>query len=474
MTLQQDLRDYVEQAASPITLEEVAERVSPLPDPFEPVDSSPTRGVRGRLVVAGVVALVLVAAGLMAVTSDPEPGLAVSASGSDQPFRGEWTEIGQLDPLALPLGRLEIHELVVVGDRVFAVGAEVEGAGAVTALWRSRGGGAWERVVADVSSAGESGIEPRFVPAGLRLDSLVEHDGALVLLGSEIGAGIVPVVLYSDNGQDWSRATMDIDSDAVITGGSVVSTSGGIVLVGIDNRDVTTGEGNAIVAFRSDTGRSWDQITPSGIELGSTVSDLIVIEDRILAIGSVGGFAGEAAAWTSDDFGHTWARSGVEAISSELPISSMSYVAGEPGQLLALGHRQSERDIGTSQGDNESQIEINGLGDLALWRSDDNGLSWVELQVPSLPNSLELESSLSSGPAGFLISAAAVPGSEPLLWTTSDGTSLAPLAIPPESGDIAAVAIVDNRYIIATTDQSRGVELSSPGSPIPVKVWYLD
>lgn len=267
---------------------------------------------------------------------------------------------------------------------------------------------------------------------------------------------------------------MDIDSGAVITGGSVVSTSGGIVLVGIDNRDATTGVGNAVVVFRSDTGRSWEQITPSGIELGSTVSDLIMIEDRILAIGSVGGFAGEAAAWASDDFGLTWVRSRVDGIPSELPISSMSYVAGASGQLLALGHRQSERDIGTSQEDNDPQIEINGLADLAVWRSDDNGLGWVELPVPSLPNSLELESSLSSGPAGFLLSAAAVPGSEPLLWTTSDGTSLAPLAIPPGSGDIAAVAVVDDRYIIATTDQSRGVEFSSPGSPISVKIWYLD
>jgi hypothetical protein len=295
-----------------------------------------------------------------------------------------WTVRYQFNP---GVGRFPRH-LVIVADELLAFSHPNTDAlplpGASESLvWRSADGMTWSAVDSQSWRAAWSGLVIGPMPAGwdelqqpipTGLVDVASGPAGLVAIGNSYGDdGMVPVVLHSTDGRDWSPVSLPADSTSPLLS-AVVPYDGGFVLVGAVDAGPRIDSATPAGWFSSD-GLTWSRATVKVIQP--------IFRNGIVGIGEMGDvtagsdglvgwwgrremFAGGprfTAAWTSSD-GRTWEP---RDLNTALPGLDHGYVAGDGLRMVALGPAPNPGGWpGISQ----------------AWVTTD-GVDWTSLTVPS-------------------------------------------------------------------------------------------
>lgn len=298
-----------------------------------------------------------------------------------------WTVRYQVDP---SVDRFPRH-LVIVADELLAFSHPNTDAlglpGASESLvWRSADGMTWSAVDSQSWRDAWSGLVIGPMPAGwdelqqpipTGLVDVTSGPAGLVAIGNSYGDdGMVPVVLHSTDGREWSPVSLPADSVSPLLS-AVVPYDGGFVLVGAVDAGPRIDSATPAGWFSSD-GVSWSRATvnvdpgifPSGIVGIGEIGDVTAGSDGLVGWwGRREMFAGGPrfmAAWTSSD-GRTWEPRDLNTV---LPGLAHGYVAGDGVRMVALGpapNTATDPDLwpGISQ----------------AWVSTD-GVNWTALSLP--------------------------------------------------------------------------------------------
>jgi len=504
VSLDQELRDYVDDAASPVAIEEVISRATTI---TPEADKSKRLG-RGRVLVAAITLAGLgVGAGLIAWNGDGSESVSTFAAGDSVPA-GSQEDALQIDPdsawvpisdpasvfeaadlvetetsdgtTRIGTSGLRVNSMVKLPSGFFAVGGDVIGFRMLGAIWRSGDAESWERVSGIGDLFGTLDHEVGDIgPSGIEFHGIVEKEGVIVVAGVDTRNGGSPVAFRSVDGVAWESVQIEGPSGTFTSIHAVVATPEAFVIIGSDNADTIDGTDNAMIVWRSVDGRTWDRVPGPQIGLGALPAAAMSVAGRIVLVGSTGGFGGQAAAWTSDDAGLTWNAGSIPTSESDVRFSAMTHLASGPNGLLALGERRPQVSGGTVEDPfvegPDGQL-VNGEQDLAVWWSDD-GSSWTEQDVVDLPESLELNTSLVSGSAGFLITTESITATESTVrvWVTSDGSDLTAVQAPDSGLVGASIATPDSYYILATPAHPfDNASLPEPTEdPLGLELWKL-
>jgi len=298
-----------------------------------------------------------------------------------------WTVRSQFDP---GVDRFPRH-LVIVADELVAFSHPDTDAlglpGASESLvWRSTDGMTWSAVDSQGWRDAWAGLWIGPMPAGwdelqqpipTGLVDVASGHAGLVAIGNSYGNdGMVPVVLHSTDGRDWSAVSLPADSVSPLLS-AVVPYDGGFVLVGAVEAG-PRGDSATPAAWFSPDGVSWSPATvtvdqsifPTGIAGIGELGDATAGSDGLIGWwGHRGMYAGGPrfmAGWTSSD-GRMWEP---RDLNTALPGLAHGYVAGDGVRIVALGpapNTATDPDLwpGISQ----------------AWVSTD-GVTWTTLSVP--------------------------------------------------------------------------------------------
>lgn len=484
MNLNDELRTHIDRIAPPITVGEAVTRGVPEPGSASGYPVRRRAGAARWLVVAAAVA-VAAAGALLLVPRGGRDGIQqpVSADGTGlAPLSagvGRWQErlpdeafppfTADGSPSARPTYVTAVTAVpggyVAVGSAQVVVGrtAETEGelaaevTGQRAAAWTSPDGRTWTQVVfgrtADPAGVDATDLSPEQAAAGFtRMDAVATRGDTRVAVGNAmppVGSG-PRAWRWQGDGGEAAVAPLPVDGGGSwVTMAGVVATSRAFVAAGTDiGSDVN--RGGAVVWTSTDDGATWTQAAAFGP--GVVLTSLTAVGDRLVAVGSVDGERPSAAAWTSDDDGATWTP-------AELPASSLGkggdgrtemlrVAASGDGRLLAVSVRGEVTPAG-SRTDDAHQIGL--ATEISLWASGDGGSTWTEQRTLSVPTTAIWRSTLTWGPAGFLL---VLSGSEPRYsWLTADGTTVADAGYAGDRWVRAAFATGD--AYVAVTDRDR-------------------
>lgn len=202
-----------------------------------------------------------VAVGSVEVATD-----RVDAAFLTSPDGLHWTVMNQVQPGS---DRLPAH-LVALEDEVLAF-SNVSVDGSVPIIWSSRDGTSWSPVGTSWRDAWE-GLDLGPMPATwdvtqhspvTGLVDVASGPAGLVVIGNAFADdGMVPVLLHSVDGRAWSVGSLPADSPSAMLN-SVVARAGGFVAVGAIGigPDTATAEP---AAWASDDGETWTRATVEG------------------------------------------------------------------------------------------------------------------------------------------------------------------------------------------------------------------
>jgi hypothetical protein len=318
--------------------------------------------------------------------------IVIDASRSDAGFLTSpdglnWTVRYQADP---GVDRFPRH-LVVVGDELLAFShpntdALGQPGASEPLVWRSADGIVWSAVDSQSWDDAWNGLMIGPMPAAwdqlqhpipTGLVDVASGPAGLVAIGNSFGdGGMVPVVLLSTDGRDWSPVGLPADAVSPLLR-AVVPYGAGFVLVGTVDAG-PRGESATPAAWYSGDGVTWSSATvnvdprlfPTGIVGMGEMRDVTAGSDGLVGWWSLRGMTaggpGSMAAWTSSD-GRTWEP---RDTNTARPGLSAGYVAGDGVRMVALGPAP------------------NTATDPALWPGlsqawvSTDGVSWTTLSVP--------------------------------------------------------------------------------------------
>ena len=298
-----------------------------------------------------------------------------------------WTVRYQFNP---GIDRFPQH-VVVLGDELLAFSHPNTDAlglpgASESLLWRSTDGVTWSAVDSQSWRDAWSGLWIGPMPAGwdelqhpilTGLVDVASGPAGLVAIGNSYGADrMVPVVLHSTDGRDWSAVSLPPGTVSPLLS-AVASYDGGFMLVGAVDSGPRVDSVTPAAWFSSD-GVSWSRATvnvdsrlfPSGIVGIGEFGDVTAGSDGLVAWSGVRGMTAGGprfmARWTSSD-GRTWQP---RDTNTALPALAHGYVAGDGVRMVALGpapNTATDPDLwpGISQ----------------AWVSRD-GVSWTPLSAP--------------------------------------------------------------------------------------------
>jgi hypothetical protein len=299
-----------------------------------------------------------------------------------------WTVRHQVDP---GVDRFPRH-LVIVGDELLAFSPPNTNAlglpGASEALiWRSADGMAWSAVNSQSWRDAWGGLVIGPMPAGwdelqhpipTGLVDVASGPDGLVAIGNSFGNdGLVPMVLHSTDGRDWSPVSLPADSVSPLLS-AVVPYDGGFVLVGAVDAGPRS-ESATPAGWYSGDGVRWSSATvnvdpllyPDGIAGIGEIGDVTATSDGLVGWWGLRGMTAGGprflAGWTSSD-GQTWEP---RDTNTALPGLSHGYVAGDGVRMVALGPAPNlATDPALWPGISEASVSTDGV-------------SWTTLNMPS-------------------------------------------------------------------------------------------
>ena len=298
-----------------------------------------------------------------------------------------WTVRYQVDP---GFDRFPRHLVVVDGELLAFSHANRDALAQPGAseplVWRSADGVAWSAAVIQSWRDGWSGLVTGPMPAAwdqlqqpipAGLVDVASGPSGLVAIGNSYGAdGLVPVVLHSTDGRDWTPVSLPADAVSPLLR-AVVPYSGGFVLVGAVNAGPSV-EAATPAAWYSSDGVSWSGATvnvdpglfPSGIAGMGEMRDVTAASDGLIGWwsqrGLTAGGPASMASWTSSD-GRTWEP---RDTNTARPWLSPGYTPGDGVRIVALGPAP------------------NSATDPALWpglseaSASTDGITWTTLSMP--------------------------------------------------------------------------------------------
>ena len=233
---------------------------------------------------------------------------------------------------------------------------------------------AWSGLVIGPTPAGWD-EHRRPIPTGLV--DVASGPAGLVAIGNSYGEdGLVPVVLHSTDGREWSAVSLPADSVKPLLS-AVVPYDGGFVLVGAVDAGPRIGSATP-AAWYSNDGVEWSSATvnvdprlfPSGIVGMGEMGDVTAGSNGLVGWSGLRGMTAGGprymARWTSSD-GRTW---GPRDTNTARPGLAHAYVAGDGVRMVALGPAPDP------------------ATDPALWPGisqasvSTDGVSWTTLSVP--------------------------------------------------------------------------------------------
>jgi hypothetical protein len=298
-----------------------------------------------------------------------------------------WSVRYQVDP---GVDRFPRH-LVIVADELLAFSHPNTDAlgmpGASESLvWRSADGMTWSPVDSQSWRDAWSGLVIGPMPVGwddlqhpipTGLVDVASGPAGLVAIGNSYGAdGLVPVVLHSTDGRDWSPVSLPADAVSPLLS-EVVPYGGGFVLVGAVDAG-PRGESATPAGWYSSDGVSWSSATvhvdphlfPAGIAGIGEIGDVTAGSDGLVGWWGLRGMTAGGprfmASWTSSD-GRTWEP---RDTNTARPALSHGYFAGDGVRMVALGPAPST------------------ATDPALWpgiseaSASTDGVNWTTLSMP--------------------------------------------------------------------------------------------
>lgn len=348
------------------------------------------KGFRGRrLVLAGLAAIVIVAAGI----TIPLGLLSGSPSQSGRPPGSR--EAAGLPAVALtsfagypgqsPPGapRLEVNAISAVGGQRLAVG----GSDGKPAIWRQDTGGTWTLVTS-----------PETLPAGSAIAALTS-----VAYGPAgwLAVGVPgPVVLSSANGTTWRPAAGDIAADLGRI--SVVSATGGPRGYIIMGKLVGPGGGCAADVWWSPNLTSWTRAHDVNDTNGS--SQTLAVAATPTGFVSVGSHDGKPAVWITAD-GTTWRT-----------IVLPSPAGAELNQIAVSGDRVIATGGTDGQASRTPAFAVS---------SRDGGATWQQ-EALQLPDPDTIVTALAAGGSSFIAAGQyGAPGQQHVVvWQLAAGKDL--------------------------------------------------
>ena len=231
-----------------------------------------------------------------------------------------WSRAGS-PPEGPPRGQL--RAVVVTEHGFVAAGSDEHDVVAPRAvLWTSADGRAWTRVP-DVDGF-----------AGVRLEGVASHDGAVVAVGSVYSGkeAIGAVSWRSEDSATWQRSSASADlSQGQMH--SVAAGAKGLLAVGADLA------GHRALVWSSGDGLAWtlspDATSLDNFGLQIEMRDVVRLDDQDIAVGHLvfGTQYPTGLVWQSTD-GTTWTRAPAAAILEQVKFAG---VAGGPGWAIAVG-----------------------------------------------------------------------------------------------------------------------------------------
>jgi hypothetical protein len=404
--------------------------------------------------VALVAALLLgacaAAEGTSTTTLTSVPATTTSAAMSSIRSADSWTR--SLHPVWRGDGYQLLNAVRFGGPGLLAVGVDSSGTDADGALWVSKDGESWDRVV-----------ESRFGGPGAQgFHDVAAGVAGIVVVGVDSPDGNIDAAAwFSSDGRSWERVQSPSfrgqEQEEMLT---VVATATGYVAAGFA---VTGPEADAAV-WTSPDGQSWTRVEDPALSEDGTqrIYSLVVTPDGIVAGGThfhanqFGLYNLDARIWISED-GSSWevvdapefGGPGWQFINAVLAVPDGLVAAG--GYILGQPGRHNEA---------------------AVWTSTD-GREWTRVLDPALegPGAQNI-SSLVLGPDGLIaVGYDTTPyGTRiPAVWASSDGThwvrSLDPGLAEPGNRWMNAVAADAERLVAVGTDGTRLV-----GDPV---LWWF-
>ncbi len=467
MTLETNIKEMIESAAQPITVDEIVNAERELL-----VRPKRGRTPRVRMPLLAVAAAVTVVAGsAIWIFSSTQSGDVVDVAGTPDAVKplvvGDWELLddpnGVFEPADLVDSReanggtqfgtsqLLVSGIAATPDGHVAVGAEQVGFFSVAAVWSSVEGSPWERHAIGSPAFGTlDGEAGDMVPTGFTMTDVAVAGDTIVAVGYEAGDGFAPVVWTSTANGEWSRADLATEASGFVTANRVVGTPDGFVAVGID-QDLDDEFANETLVWFSRDGLDWAALSGDGFEAGDLVAAIETRDGRLVAVGTTGGFSSpQAAAWISDDAGQTWARAELPAPPSDRPITRMSDLAVGADGFVAVGDQAVNGDTGWSQNDADGPLTLNDQQDVLVWSSTD-GQEWEQVGELRAPDRLAVATSVTAAPGGFLVSFTNItPDSvEGSSWITTNGTDFREIG-HPDGRSLDVTAFSRDRFLSIT------------------------
>jgi len=486
VTIEQQLRSYIDDPAPALTLDEVKQRGAGSPDGVG--SSSPTRsrpwlaaatlaiivGVGGALgtgIIGGDGDEAVLAGDGSLNPADAAGSLELVADAADATV-GSWELVadaagaflpldmveGTVDTSDEPEDRINVNAITATDDGFFAVGAEreLDGSTIRAAVWSSVDGLSWERVDPESPLLNESAAEPGDQsPSGYFTTNVASHGRTLVVVGAKILDRIEPTVWRKAPDQGWERFMLPNPSETLdIVAHQVVATPHGFTAVGLDFREADDSDAVQVLVWTSPDGAEWT-LANGGFGPGERIEAMENVGDRIVAVGSRGGTIHPvAAAWTSDDGGRTWVAASVPTADEDRPVTFMADLARGPNGLVAIGHQLIEESF--EQSFEEGGVTPEDLPDIALWTSNDDGQTWRKSATIKTPGEVNTDARVIWGPAGYLLTSTTVTLPNEVstspnevfasAWLTMDGTAPTEIGAPPDRG-LNLIAATPEGYV---------------------------
>lgn len=477
MSLDQQLRAYIDGSAGPIELKEITEVVHDHPLP-SPADSSTSPSRRWALALAAVVTLVVC---LGAVLLANRLGINNTNRVATEPVRGDsslaqivgtWTLVdsgSETFPTAANDAAARIRKVVATDLGYFALGSEQSDQGTSASLWRSPDGVDWQRAqdqpFEGVRAATGGGT------TSIALHDIVKFAGRYFLVGTHGSGTAAPIVYTSEDGDTWVEEAVTDDRFGLLIFGGMAATSDALVVAantatGFDETDLSLGP----VLWRTTDGISWTQSTPETFSDTDYIAAMTPQGSTLVAVGATTADTtrnetpkSKASAWISEDDGESWTTASMQPNVPTLDASSLNLVADTQSELLLATGSSYDLPL------DPWTAEI----DVRYWTSTD-GSTWVEQKLDgevepgALPNVLVTD-------RGRHVLTAAAPSRDGTkfierFWSANGRSKPKAFSSPAgEDGWLADVFTVDGEFfaIFETTQ-------SADGPSPPPRIWRLN
>lgn len=492
MNLEIDIKSYIDNVAPPISLDEIIPEGQAMHGSgHQDTGGNNHRPGRVAVVLVGAAAVIVAAVSAIVVTELFQADEAVLATGATDQLpvdlaAGAWENIGDPNASFAPanvvdtLGTESAASQILVSavtettDGYIAVGREQVGFFAVAAIWSTSDGQLWDRVAVDSPALGEfGGKRGDWSPTGFSMADVATNGDTIVAVGDELGDNISPTAWTSNRNGEWQRIALPVQRSGLTSATNVVSTPTGFLAFGYHDPGSRDGSENQTLAWVSPDGVNWSRVPDPGFEAGDLINDIETLNDRVIAIGTSGGFSSrQAAAWVSND-SQTWTKATVPAAPTDRPVTQMVEVAIGPDGLFAIGHQATNGDPSFSQEREDGPRTLGNQQDIMIWSSPD-GTEWKQAGELRSPGQLTVKPTITDGPGGYLVSFTTITENtiEASSWLIFNGSQLHQID-HPAGRSLDVTASFPDHYVAITSPLIGGNSTRSPEPAPPLEVWQL-